>query len=100
LLAVTLHEMDEALGGGSGLDGSAQNASAPATIEPLDLFRFASAGVRSYNTHAPTGAVNQAYFSINGGVTDLVHFNQNAGGDFSDWYSYPNGAPTPPTRPR
>jgi hypothetical protein len=96
LLAVTLHEMDEALGGGSGLDGLAQNAPAPATVEPLDLYRYASVAARSYNTKAPTGAVNQAYFSINGGVTDLVNFNQNAGGDFSDWYSFPNGAPTPP----
>jgi hypothetical protein len=96
LLAVTLHELDEALGGGSALDGSDQNASPPAMITPLDLFRYASAGVRSYSTEAPTGVANQAYFSIDGGVTDLANFNQDAGGDFGDWYSYPNGAATPP----
>jgi hypothetical protein len=96
LLAVTLHEMDEALGGGSSLDGLAQGAPAPQDISPLDLFRFSAPGVRSYNTNAPTNNPAQAYFSIDGGVTDLVNFNQYYGGDFGDWYSYPHGPNTPP----
>ncbi len=96
LLAVTLHEMDEAFGGGSALDGLAQGAAAPTTIQPLDLYRYSADGVRSFNTNAPTGAANQAYFSIDGGKTDLVNFNQYAGGDFGDWYSYPYGASNPP----
>jgi hypothetical protein len=96
LLQVVLHEMDEVLGGGSALDGLAQNAPPPATIAPLDLYRYAAPAVRSFSTHAPTGAASQAYFSIDGGITDLVNFNQKATGDFGDWYSYPYGASTPP----
>jgi hypothetical protein len=96
LLAVTMHEMDEVFGGGSALDGLAQGAAAPADIQPLDLYRYSGTGVRSYNTNSPTGPANQAYFSIDGGKTDLVNFNQKATGDFGDWYSYPNGAPNPP----
>jgi PEP-CTERM motif-containing protein len=33
-----------------------------------------------------SGSAN-SYFSINGGVTDLVGFNQNGNGDYGDWLS-------------
>jgi hypothetical protein len=36
--------------------------------------------VRSYSTSATT-----AYFSIDGGATNLSFFNQTAGADYSDW---------------
>lgn len=88
LQSAIAHELDEVLGiGGAGsnlnnvaadFDGNTL-ASPPG---PLDLFRYSSAGVRSYTT---SNAVSP-YFSIDGGDTDLVHFNQFGGGsDFADW---------------
>ena len=79
LQAIASHEIDEILGiGGPG-------TSLPDTsgnIAPLDLFRYSSSGVMSYtsNTNA------KAYFSINGGKTKLVSFNQTGGAsDYGDW---------------
>ncbi len=94
LLAVVEHEVDEILGLGSALS-SGLSGNDPL---PEDLFRFTSGGARSYVT---TG--DDAYFSIDGGATDLVRFNQgnNAGGDYGDWWSgngTGNAGPTPPTR--
>lgn len=78
LQAVVGHEIDEVLGiGGPG-------TSLPATTGPigvLDLFRYGAAGVRSFTTS--TSAVS--YFSIDGGVTKLVNFNQASTGDYADW---------------
>jgi hypothetical protein len=42
--------------------------------------------VRSYSASAAS-----AYFSINGGVTDLANFNENSLGDYGDW----TGSPSP-----
>jgi hypothetical protein len=79
MFAVALHEMDEFLGVGG-------PASTVGTGYPYlgveDLFRYTSAGVRSYTT---TG--DDAYFSIDGGTTMLARFNQNAWGDYADWWS-------------
>lgn len=76
LMAVAQHEIDEVLGLGSSLNGG----SAPS---PEDLFRYSAPGVRSYSASAPS-----SYFSINGGTTNLVNFNQtNDGSDFGDWAS-------------
>ncbi len=84
LMAVVAHEMNESIGLGSGLDGSLNgDPISPLSIEPADLFRFASAGVRSFNT----SLASTAFFSINGGVTNLAPFNQDQGGDFGDWDS-------------
>ena len=80
LQAVVSHEIDEALGTISGLGG--------ATTRPADLFRYASPGVRNFTT-----AGDSANFSINGGTTMLVKYNQNSGGDYGDWWSI--GAHTP-----
>jgi hypothetical protein len=85
LLAVAEHEIDEVLGLGSGLNLPASFA----FIRPEDLFRYSSTpGVRNYTTSG-----DNAFFSINGGVTDLARFNQNSGGDYGDWWS--TGAHTP-----
>lgn len=79
LQAVAGHEIDEVLGiGGPGstLGGSTTN------IGTLDLYRYSAAGVRSYTT----SLAQNAYFSINGGVTSLVNFDQNnQGADYADW---------------
>lgn len=90
LMAVASHEIDEALGFGSALNGSANGGPTPTgPVWGMDLYRYdAAAGVRSFNT----GSGTLAYFSIDG-TTHLSQFNQTAGGDFSDWYSI--GAHTP-----
>ena len=66
---VGLHEITHAMGRTSGYAGYG--------IE--DLFRFSSAGVHTYAGGTP------AYFSINGGVTDLANFSTVS--DYGDWAS-------------
>lgn len=80
LLAVVEHEIDEVLGLGSGLGGS--------FLRPEDLFRYNSTHARTYTT-----AGDDAYFSIDGGATFLARLNQDAGGDYGDWWS--SGGQTP-----
>lgn len=48
---------------------------------PLDLFHFASAGVRTFS------GTKAGYFSIDGGHTNLANFNTNPAGDYGDWSS-------------
>ncbi len=81
LQSVVTHEMDEALGiGGAGSTIGDSISGNP--VGSMDLFRYASNGVRSYSTS--TSAT--AYFSINGGATNLSNFNQAGGGsDYGDW---------------
>ncbi len=50
------------------------------TVE--DLFRYDQNGSRSYTTTESA----EAFFSLDG-TTDLARFNQDATGDFNDWYS-------------
>jgi hypothetical protein len=80
LQAVVTHEMDEVLGASSGVNR--------ANIFPVDLFRYTAAGSRSYTT-----AGDDAYFSIDGGATDLVRYNQNSGGDYGDFWSVTTHSP-------
>lgn len=82
LQSAIAHELDEILGIGG--QGSLVGSSGYLTGSPgvLDLYRYSASGVRSYT--ASNAAVS--YFSIDGGNTDLVHFNQHGGGsDFGDW---------------
>ena len=79
MFGVALHEMDEFLGVGG--PGSSVGTGYP-YLGIEDLFRYTSSGVRSYTT-----AVDDAYFSIDGGVTTLARFNQEWSGDFADWWS-------------
>ena len=71
------HEVDEAIGLGSRLGGSGND------LWPQDLFSWSSAGVRNLGTSGTR------YFSINGGGTNIVNFNQNPDGDLGDWLSEP-----------
>ena len=70
----TEHEIDEVIGFGSDINFNNNRM-------PQDLFSWSSAGVRSYST---SGA---RYFSINGGTTNIVSFNQDTSGDLGDWFS-------------
>jgi hypothetical protein len=80
LLAVVEHEMDEALG----LSSNLNTGDTSGDIRPEDLFRYAASGQRSYTLSS--GA--SSYFSVDGGVTNLVNFNQAGGGsDYGDWSS-------------
>lgn len=85
LISVLEHELDEVMGIGSGLtDGTY-----PSTPEAYDYFRYSAAGTRSFT---PSGS---AYFSIDGGVTDLANFNQSGVGDYNDWANGSCPAPDP-----
>jgi hypothetical protein len=69
------HEVDEAIGLGSRLGGSGNG------LRLQDLFSWSSPGHRNISTSGTR------YFSINGGVTNIVNFNQNPDGDLGDWFS-------------
>src|SRR5262249_6939271 len=69
------HEMDEVIGLGSHLNISGSD------LRPQDLFSWSSAGNRN------TSSSGTRYFSINGGVTNIVNFSQDPQGDFGDWLS-------------
>ena len=71
----TEHEIDEVMGLGSRL-GLGLN-----DLRPQDVFSWSSPGVRNLTSSGTR------YFSINGGVTNLVNFNQDPHGDFGDWLS-------------
>jgi hypothetical protein len=89
--AVIQHETDEVLGIGGG--GSEVGLPLGATlggqsyIGALDLYRYAAPGSPSFTTDP--GA--SAYFSIDGGQTDLIGFNQNGQGDYGDWAKFACG---------
>jgi hypothetical protein len=74
---ITEHEIDEVIGLGSRVGHNSND------LRPQDLFSWSSAGHRNITS---SGA---RYFSINGGVTNIVGFNQNPDGDFGDWLSEP-----------
>lgn len=72
-IGVIEHELDELLGiGGGGSFVSSGNLGA------TDLYRYAAAGT-------PSTATSGTYLSIDGGVTNLIGFNANSGGDYGDF---------------
>jgi hypothetical protein len=90
LFATVEHEIDEVLGLGSALNGT----TTPAMPWTEDLFRWHGAGARSYaadaSTTNPCGASTPAaFFSIDGGTTDVDDFNNcNNAGDYGDWITH------------
>jgi hypothetical protein len=94
------HETDEVLGTSSCItfNGSSVvtridctnhvGANPPIGVSAPDLFRYASSGTRSYLT---TASGSTAYFSINGGTTDIAKYNNTTNGaDYGDWNSDSN----------
>jgi hypothetical protein len=47
---------------------------------PMDLYRYAASGVGSFDVHA-----SMAYFSVDGGRSNLIGFSQVAGSDYGDF---------------
>jgi hypothetical protein len=88
------HELNEVLGGGGG--GSTLNSIASSCansffcnkLGSLDLYRYSAPGVPSFSTSSTASA----YFSIDGGRTNVVAFNQNPSGDFGDFAPSGTGA--------
>ena len=77
-IGVTEHELNEILGGGG--QGSTLGLS-NGQYGVLDLYRYAAAGVSSFST--ATNAT--AYLSVDGGVTNIIAFNQTGTGDYADF---------------
>jgi hypothetical protein len=79
------HELDEVLGGGGG--GSTLNNCMTnpgffcGTYGPLDLYRYSAVSTPSFTTSSTASS----YFSIDGGLTNIVDFNQQSGGDYADF---------------
>jgi hypothetical protein len=73
---VAAHEISEVLGRITGL-----SSSNPTYATPVDALRYSAPGVSSFSY------TNSAYFSINGGLTNLGTFNAAGGGDRTDWRS-------------
>jgi hypothetical protein len=76
------HEIDEVLGLGSNIDLHPD-------YRPQDLFSWSAPGTRSFSSSG------SRYFSIDGGTTSIVGFNQDPNGDFGDWLSGPCPQTTP-----
>lgn len=81
--SVAMHEINEVLGTTSNLGRT--NAFFAGSSSAIDLFRYNAAGNRAFTT-----AGDDAYFSLDG-VSQLVRFNQDSRGDYSDFWSNNGG---------
>lgn len=82
LQAIVGNEINTVLGIG---DLGSDLGQSGTTIGPLDLFRYSASGVRSYSVSTTA----RAYFSIDGGATNIVNFTQSA--DASSYGSWGDG---------
>jgi hypothetical protein len=86
------HELDEVLGGGGA--GSTLNNCITnpgffcGKYGPTDLYRYSAPLTPSFTTSSTASS----YFSIDGGVTSIVSFNQNSNGDYADFAPVGTGA--------
>ncbi len=78
-LTVLAHEINEVLGAG-GAGSQLGKAAGARVMGPMDLYRYAASGVGSFDVHA-----SMAYFSVDGGRSNLIGFNQVAGSDYGDF---------------
>lgn len=78
---VALHEISHVLGRVSGL-----GSSTPRNAMPIDAFRYAAPGTPTFNYSTP------AYFSIDGGATNLANFASGAGQERDSWVHTPGDA--------
>src|SRR5579871_6840929 len=74
------HEIDEVLGGG-GSGSTLGSSDSRRYYGILDLFRYSAPGVPSFTTLSSA----TSYFSFDGCKSSIAGFNQNSGGDYSDW---------------
>ena len=102
------HELNEVLGGGgqgSTLNHCLNDPFFCGKFGPLDLYRYSAPNTPSFTTSSSASS----YFSVDGGVTSIVGFNQDSNSDFADFgpnvTACPGGAVTssvriiPPLRP-
>jgi PEP-CTERM motif len=87
-IGIIEHELDEALGGGGLVSTLNVIATGPCpgglfcdAFGTLDLYRYSAPNTPSFTT-SPDAT---AYFSVDGGTTDIVGFNQNSNGDLADF---------------
>lgn len=84
-ISVVEHEINEILGGGgqgSTLNAIQQGLTAYNNFRgPVDLYRYSAPGVASFTTSNAASS----YFSVDGGVTNIVAWNQSSGGDYADF---------------
>src|SRR6266853_279059 len=73
----TEHEIDEIIGLGTHLNSNGND------LRPQDLFSWSAAGIRNITSSGTR------YFSIDGGVNDIVDFNHDPSRDLGDWFSEP-----------
>jgi hypothetical protein len=88
LLGEVQHEINEVLGTSSAL--STSGLPNPDNPSAADLFRYNAPGLRGFaintSTDEPCTGTPTAYFSVNGGTTNLNNYNNcNNGGDYGDW---------------
>ena len=89
LLGTFEHEVDEVLGTSSALPNGG-TCGVPANPSAADLFRYSAPGTRGFelntSTSVPCTGSPTAYFSVDGGATNLNPYNNcNNGGDYGDW---------------
>jgi len=72
-IGVAEHEITEIMGRNLSL-----NQGSPPLYRPVDLFRYSAPGVRNFNPNA-----TNTYFSIDGGVTDLMDYPTGTEGDWA-----------------
>ncbi|MDE2623277.1 MAG: NF038122 family metalloprotease, partial [Betaproteobacteria bacterium] len=70
-VSTALHEITHALG--------RINSASSGSYDPLNLYTYSAPGVLQLNQAAP------AYFSVNGGTTNLNNFDMSSTGDPADW---------------